>query len=284
MIAPAGGNSLSRRVTTAVVAVPIAVYTVLALSPGSVALVFAVVVVAASVEWARITSQRRATRYRFPLVVAASTLVLWMAGQQWLGWLLILCAMSLVWWCVALVWVIRFEQGREVASMNGSVAAGIAGWMVLLPAWAGLVYVHASGEEGPSRALFILLLVWVADTGAYCAGRAFGARRLAARTSPGKSVEGAAAGMVAVGVLAIATGLWLELSLMAVIMLVLLCVFVGAMSVLGDLMESLIKRKRGVKESGSLLPGHGGILDRIDSLTAAAPAFAIGCDMVGALR
>ena len=283
MIVSADGDSLPRRVTTAVVAVPVAVIAVLALPTGSVALVLAVVVVAASVEWARIAAPLRATRYGFPLVVAVSVLLIWLAGLQWLGWLLVLCAMSLAWWCVALVWVIRFEKGRDVAALDGAITRGIVGWTIIVPAWAGLVYVHASGEDGPSRVLFILLVVWAADIGAYFAGRRFGARRLAALTSPGKSVEGAAGGMVAVGTLGVAAGLWLSLPLVTVLLLALLCVAAGALSVLGDLMESLAKRRAGVKDSGTLLPGHGGILDRIDSLTAAAPAFAVGFDLLGTL-
>ena len=283
MVVPADGDSLPRRAATAVVAIPVAVITVLALPTEGVALVLAIVMVAASVEWARITTPQRVAVYGFPLAVAISVLLLWLAALQWLGWLRVLCAMSLAWWCVAFLWVVRFEQGRDLAALDRAITRGIVGWMIIVPAWAGLVYVHASGEDGPSRVLFILLVVWAADIGAYFAGRRFGVRRLAALTSPGKSVEGVAGGIAAVGMLGIAAGLWLNLPVMLVGMLTLLCVAAGALSVLGDLMESLVKRRSGVKDSGNVLPGHGGILDRIDSLTAATPAFAVGFDLLGAV-
>ena len=280
----AGGDSFHRRLITAVVAIPIAVAAVLALPSPGFGLVLALVAVGASIEWARIATPRRTTGYGFALIVAVSMLLLWIAGTQWPGWFRIICAVSIAWWCVALVWVIRFEHGHDVEVLDGVFANGVVGWTVIVPTWAGLVYVHASGEDGPARVLFILLVVWAADTGAYFAGRKFGLRKLAANTSPGKSVEGAAGGMAVVGMLAIVTGLWLQFPVERIVMLTLLCVAVGALSVLGDLMESLIKRRSGVKDSGKLLPGHGGILDRIDSLTAAAPAFAIGFDLLGRLR
>jgi len=284
MVVSAHGDSLPRRVTTALVAVPVAVVAVLALPTEGVALLFAVVVVAASVEWARMTMPGRPARHVFPPAVAGSVLLVWFAGAQWAGWLGILCAVSLVWWCVALVWVVRFEQGRDVATPPRGIVGGVVGWMVIVPAWAGLVYVHGSAQDGPSRVLLMLLVVWAADIGAYFAGRRFGGHRLAARTSPGKTVEGAAGGLVAVGVLGIAAGLWLDFPMADVTLLALVCLVAGVLSVLGDLVESLIKRKSGVKDSGNLLPGHGGVLDRIDSLTAAAPAFAVGFDLLRVVR
>ena len=280
----AGGDSLPRRVVTAVVAIAVVIVAVMALPVAGVALVLAAVALGASLEWSRIASPGAAAGYGFALVVAGSLLLLWLAASHWLGWLRVLCAVALVWWCVALVWVIRFERGRDAVALDGVVTRGIAGWFIIVPAWAGLVYLlHARDEHGPWAVLLVFLIVWAADIGAYFTGRRFGTRRLAATTSPGKSVEGVAGGMAAVAALGTIAGLWLGLPAGLAVAFTVMCIVVAAFSVLGDLMESLVKRRSGVKDSGNVLPGHGGILDRIDSLTAAVPAFAIGTDILDIL-
>ena len=281
----AGRDSLPRRVVTAVVAIPVVIVVVTALPAAGVALVFAAVAFGAGLEWSRIAAPRAAAGYGFALVVAGSLLLLWLAASHWLGWLRVLCAVALVWWCVALVWVLRFERGGDAVALDGAVTRGLAGWFIIVPAWAGLVYLlHARDEHGPWAVLFVFLIVWAADIGAYFAGRRFGAQRLAAATSPGKSVEGVVGGMAAVAALGAIAGLWLGLPAGLAVAFTVMCIVVAAFSVLGDLMESLVKRRGGVKDSGNVLPGHGGILDRIDSLTAAVPAFAIGTDILGILR
>src|SRR5690606_17335644 len=138
-----------------------------------------------------------------------------------------------------------------------------------------LVRLH---EHGPAVMLFLLLLVVAADVGAYFAGRRFGRNKLAPRVSPGKTWEGVIGGLLGAALIALAGGAWFGVPLVP---FVALCVVAVLASIVGDLTESLFKRHAGVKDSGTLLPGHGGVLDRVDSVTAAAPVFLIGLERLG---
>jgi phosphatidate cytidylyltransferase len=129
--------------------------------------------------------------------------------------------------------------------------------------------------------LYIFLVVWVADIGAYFAGRAFGKAKLAPRVSPGKSWAGVWGGLAAVALLAIVASLLANAGVAEAMLLVVASLVTGFVSVLGDLLESMLKRFRGIKDSSQLLPGHGGIMDRIDSLTAAIPVFALMITLLG---
>jgi len=146
------------------------------------------------------------------------------------------------------------------------------GLWVLLPTWVGFSVLR---ESGAAWLLFVLLLVWGADIGAYFVGRALGRHKLAPRVSPGKTWEGVAGGLMVTALLAIVFASWQSLGVAGGLMLMLATAVVTLVSVLGDLLESMLKRHRGIKDSSQLLPGHGGVLDRVDSLTAAVPLFAL---------
>jgi phosphatidate cytidylyltransferase len=160
------------------------------------------------------------------------------------------------------------------ATMTGRI---VGGFLVLVPLWVAAVYLLAADDERPRVLLFLLVLVWVADSAAYFAGSIMGRTKLAPHVSPGKTVEGVAGGVLGVVLLAWLCGtiLW-KFEGMLLAMWTGLAAVTALFSVVGDLTESKLKRIAGVKDSGRLLPGHGGVLDRIDALTSAAPVFALG--------
>jgi phosphatidate cytidylyltransferase len=151
----------------------------------------------------------------------------------------------------------------------------VAGMLVLVPAWAALDFLYL---KSPKLLLFALLIVWVADIGAYFVGKGFGQVKLAPKISPGKSWEGVLGGLTAVTLLAAGGSRVFDTDISV---LVPFCVAVSMLSVVGDLTVSMFKRNAALKDSGSLFPGHGGVLDRIDSVTAAAPLFALAFNWVG---
>jgi len=150
----------------------------------------------------------------------------------------------------------------------------LAGALVLWPAWLAIVYLR-SLPHGIGLFIYIAALVSAADIGAYFAGRRFGKRKLAPRVSPGKSWAGFVGGLASTTLLALVIGVLGVMPAMTTTALLIATVTASVASVYGDLVESMIKRERGIKDSSSLLPGHGGVLDRIDSVTAAAPVFTL---------
>ncbi|MDO8331771.1 MAG: phosphatidate cytidylyltransferase [Fluviicoccus sp.] len=182
-----------------------------------------------------------------------------------------LFAAASVFWLIAVRMVIWYPESARWWA-KGIVLLPM-GLILLVPAWSGLVYLH---QVSPWWLMYLFLLVWGADTGAYFTGRAIGKRKLAPAVSPGKTIEGMLGGLALTMVIMAAVGFYRELPLIRFIAFAGLSLMTVFASVLGDLVESMVKRHAGVKDSGSIFPGHGGALDRIDSLTAAAPVFALG--------
>ncbi|MEN5425695.1 CDP-archaeol synthase [Stenotrophomonas pennii] len=190
------------------------------------------------------------------------------------------------WWLLALLWLRFFNFGAQPDSPARALKL-LAGTLAILPAWASLVLLHASGDQGHLWLLTALAVVWAADSGAYFAGRTFGRHKLAPRISPNKTWEGLFGGLLAGLLVATVFGLgfgvdaWQLVSPAQLPWLLLVTVVAVFASVLGDLFESLLKRHAGAKDSGSIIPGHGGVLDRVDGVLAALPVFAIGKEIFG---
>jgi phosphatidate cytidylyltransferase len=176
---------------------------------------------------------------------------------------------ALAWWLAALIWTFFFPTPIP------TVVRWLSGALVLVPLYLALVILY---QIAPELLLFALLIVWVADTGAYFAGKALGRVKLAPQISPGKTWEGVIGGLVAVVILTVLRATWTETDLAV---FVPFCLAVASLSIVGDLTVSMFKRTAGLKDSGSLFPGHGGVLDRIDSIAAAVPLFALGLGWMG---
>jgi phosphatidate cytidylyltransferase len=272
-------SSLYKRIVTAFVLIPPVIWGVLALPTGAVALLMGAVVAVGAWEWAALMGfSASIARYGYMALVGVAMLATWgsLAASAAVVFDLLACAVAA--WGLGLFVVWRYPalppwwRGRPVQAL--------AGLLVLVPAWAALVALHGGRfpevSGGPRYALFLLALVWVADSAAFFAGRRWGSHRLAPRVSPAKTWEGLwGAAVATVGVAALGAW-WLDLGVQRWAVFVALCVATLLSSVLGDLLESVVKRSQGVKDSGVLLPGHGGVLDRIDSLTAASPVFVLG--------
>ncbi len=177
---------------------------------------------------------------------------------------LLVLQIACAWWLVAFAWTFFYPTAIPIA------VRWVAGALVLVPSFTALILLFRTGAE---YLLFALLIVWAADAGAYFAGKQFGRVKLAPGISPGKTWEGVIGGLIVVALLATVTAFWADAPLFV---LLPFCLAVAAISIVGDLTVSMFKRTAGVKDSGALFPGHGGVLDRIDSVSAAAPLFALG--------
>ena len=264
-------ESLRKRIITALVLAVLFLAVLLWLPPIATVIVVTALVLAGAWEWsAFLRPTLSIARVAYVALLAALLLgVRYLAADPQVRHLILITA--LVWWLVALGWIIFAP--RSVASWS----AGLAGVLALVPAWVALVWLRYL-PNGQYWVLFTLLLVWGADIGAYFAGHRFGRTRLAPDVSPGKTWEGVVGGFALSAIVAVAGSAWFALPLYA---FVPLCLAAVGFSIVGDLTESLLKRFAGVKDSGTLFPGHGGVMDRIDSVTGAAPVLFFGLTMLG---
>lgn len=238
--------------------------------------VFAAVSLLLAWEWTALMGlQAKPARYAY-LAGTAVLLVMGWSLREHSVWIFVVAT---AWWLGALALLPGFPQNLERLK-PGKFTLGVLGQIMIVPAILALAALHER-SHGPWILLYSLVLVWAADVGAYFAGRAFGKHKLAPNVSPGKTIEGAAGGMALSLVLALASCSYVFGKPLAESLPLLgLSLIVTVISIVGDLTESMFKRMSGLKDSGSILPGHGGLLDRADSLLAAMPVMALGLILI----
>jgi phosphatidate cytidylyltransferase len=279
---------LKQRLITAIILIPLALYAVFGLPLFWFAIAVIGLMAAGAWEWAPLMNvTRTSARIAYTAFVAILLgCLMWLVplNKIWLDGELdpiiyALIVIGCVWWLLAIALVINYPKSRRVWSRTRSIV-GVFGLLTLVPAWAGLVAVRSLNYAeqplfGGFAVLFVLLLVWAADVGAYFAGVRYGRNKLMPAVSPGKTMEGLCGGITLAFVVMMVLAHWLKIPAEQFSGYYMTGLVTVVASVFGDLNESMFKRCAGVKDSGSLLPGHGGILDRIDSLTAALPIFTL---------
>ncbi|HZH44067.1 MAG TPA: phosphatidate cytidylyltransferase [Lysobacter sp.] len=273
------------RLLAALVMTPIAIAAMLLLPTPWMMALAAVVFLAGLWEWFEL-AEIDDSLARWVLLVAhvAMMVALVWASRSTQGFSLALLqtatVVGVVWWALALLWL-RFPRFGSNHDTHARVFKLAAGALSVIPAWCALGWIHVEEPYGHRWLLTALAIVWAADTGAYFVGRRFGRRKLAPVVSPNKTVEGLLGGAAAGIAVSIPFALLAQATAAELPRVAVLALITVLFSVVGDLFESLLKRQAGVKDSGHLIPGHGGILDRVDGVLAALPAFALGKGLLG---
>ncbi|OUR64334.1 phosphatidate cytidylyltransferase [Methylophaga sp. 42_25_T18] len=274
---------LKQRLITAAILIPLVVLAILKLPTNILQWCIAGITVLAAWEWFAIVGIHSTLQRSISFILLIAVAIL--------AWLYInpnvLLVLAVLVWLLATLLIICFAHSALPVTIarifNQKWFGLLVAILVLVPFWFSATLLHQSSTLGPQQLLYVMVAVWLADTGGYFAGKRWGKQKLASVISPNKTWQGVYGALALVSVWAIAAyclGIHGQLSIFTWIVLTFVTVL---LSMVGDLFESLFKRSHQVKDSGNLLPGHGGMLDRIDSLLAAVPVFVAGLFVLGAI-
>lgn len=263
---------IRQRLITAAILVPVVLLSLIYLSGETLVILIGVVMAYGAWEWSRfVAPQSLPLRIVFTVIVADAIAALYLLRGSEPDFPCFFEAAT-VGWTLMVIWVARYPTPLP------GVVASVVGAVILVVAWAALSMLVMADWQW---LLFLLVLVWAADVGAYFAGKRFGVSKLAPEVSPGKTWAGVGGGVALALLVAAGGAAWFELPAVAFLVL---CLFATLISVVGDLTVSMFKRGQGLKDSGRLLPGHGGLLDRVDSLLAASPVLVLGLSHLGVIQ
>lgn len=265
---------LKQRILTAFFLIPILIALIILLPPNGFFVLTTLVILGGAFEWCAFIGLKKI----LPCFGYISFLLLLLVFTKQLPIFFILWV-ALIGWLIALGLVISYPKSALIWGKSFFLRA-LMGIGVLIPCGLAIYFIRNS-KEGLSHLFFLFLLIWGADTGAFFIGKKWGKNKLAPNVSPGKTWQGLAGALFVTTLIVVSVVFILKIPYERGFLILLFSFVIVLFSVLGDLFESMLKRNSGLKDSGKLLPGHGGILDRIDSLTAAAPMFALGQILFG---
>lgn len=280
---------LKQRIITALILAPAAILAIFYLPLAYFAALLMVIIGIGAWEWGPLMGVVDNTKRSFftaiTILLTASIWALLSPSELWLNsnelhnYAIGLLWIAVAWWGLSALLMLSYPNSSGFWAKHRSLR-GLFGWLTLIPTWLAFMVIRthdyqADAYHGAQLLMFLFMMVWSADIGAYFVGKAIGKNKLMPNVSPGKTFEGFLGGVVFACLLVAITTYSLGWPTEQMVTVLLVTVLITTVSVLGDLSESMFKRQAGVKDSGSILPGHGGILDRIDSLTATAPVFAL---------
>ena len=280
---------LKQRIITALILAPSVISAIFYLPINYFAVMLMAVIAIGAWEWSRFMGLVSVPQ-RLIYVATTSTLLacLWLFLPVDSAWLVTsgirseitsILWLGVLWWFAAALLMFFYPRTSSFWAENTFLIA-IFGWLTLVPTWVAFMILRVNSYsvdefQGAQLLMYLFMLVWSADIGAYFAGKALGKHKLMPNVSPGKTIEGLIGGIVVAAVLTVVVGYSLQWNNEEYITALFVTLLITTVSVLGDLTESMFKRQAGVKDSGRILPGHGGVMDRIDSLTATAPVFTL---------
>lgn len=274
---------MKQRIITALILAPLVILGIFKLSLSMFMVALAAVTLIGFWEWTQfVDAPSRAVALIPTVLVSAATL--WFVPSDVLSLNLItdshygILAIGCVWWLAASLLAITYPNSSSLWKGSNLLRHGF-GILTLLPFFWSVVLLRAIGIDidpyhGSKLVLYVCFIVWAADSGAYFAGKSMGKHKMAPHVSPNKTIEGLVGGVITAILVGWGTATWFDIQFTSPFVMVVITLVTVVISVLGDLVESMFKRVAGIKDSSNIIPGHGGVLDRIDSLTAAFPVFA----------
>ncbi|OGT43709.1 MAG: hypothetical protein A3F13_07120 [Gammaproteobacteria bacterium RIFCSPHIGHO2_12_FULL_40_19] len=262
---------LITRIITALILIPLILTATLWMSPIYFSLITCVLILVGAWEWSHLIGlTKNISRIFYVVCVAVGCFFAAFVPEN------VTLMIAAVIWIWAFFAIVSYQQKGSGAGFQYPVVRSFVGFIVLIATWVSIVTLKTDPDLGPNWLIIVMLTIWAADVGGYFAGRAFGKQALCSLVSPKKTWEGFVGGMVFSVIVAAVSGLFLSLSLPHYFAFLGLALVTALFSVVGDLSVSLLKRMTGIKDSGKFFPGHGGMLDRLDSIAAGMVIFVLG--------